>query len=403
MNFKTRLITHEIISGLGFGLFLAIQGVFFLEKGLELWRIGVVFGVLGTATALFEIPFGATADIYGRIRIYRISRLVHIVSIIALLLATQFWGFLIAAVLIGLGQALSSGSVDAWVVERLNADGEGDDLQSHLGVFQASMAGGITFGAILGGYVPELFPHTDMFPATGWNLVVSVIVIALHLSATPLLFKEGEEIKPPEDRETLIQQIRIAIRFSMTHKVVRNLLLLGVFVGLATASVEAYWQPQLVLLIGTPTYVAFGWITAGYFAMAILGPMLIGMLAKAANISARVQVLVLPLILAAVLLALSLQTGFGFFIGVYLLFMLIFSMINPPVATLLNKETSDAIRSSMQSIFSFTFMIGGAISAFGFSQIVKRIGIADTWMVTAGVLCAAALIFIISAMRQRKS
>ncbi|MEE9453892.1 MAG: MFS transporter [Paracoccaceae bacterium] len=403
MTFRTRLISHEIISGLGFGLFLAIQGVFFLEKGLELWQIGVLFGVLGTSAALFEIPFGATADIYGRIKIYRISRLVHIVSIIALLLATQFWGFLIAAALIGLGQALSSGSVDAWVVERLNADGKGDDLQSHLGVFQASMAGGITLGAILGGYVPGLFPHTDMFPATGWNLVVTVVVVALHLLATPLLFKEGEEIKPPEARETLVQQIRIAIRFSMTHKVVRDLLLLGVLLGITIASVDAYWQPQLFAILGKPTYVIFGWVTAGYFAMAILGPMLISALAKAANISARVQVLVLPLILAAVLLALSLQTGFGTFIGVYLLFMLVFSMINPPVETLLNKEFTDDIRSSMQSILSFVFMVGGAISAFGFSQIVKRIGIADTWMVTAGVLCAAALIFITSALLRRKS
>ena len=34
MNFKIRMITHEVISGLGFGLFLAIQGIFFLEKGM---------------------------------------------------------------------------------------------------------------------------------------------------------------------------------------------------------------------------------------------------------------------------------------------------------------------------------------------------------------------------------
>ena len=50
MNFKARMITHEVVSGLGYGLFLAIQGIFFLEKGMDLWMIGVIFGATGVAT-----------------------------------------------------------------------------------------------------------------------------------------------------------------------------------------------------------------------------------------------------------------------------------------------------------------------------------------------------------------
>lgn len=39
MNFKARLITHELFSGVTFGIFLAVQAMFILEKGVEVWQI----------------------------------------------------------------------------------------------------------------------------------------------------------------------------------------------------------------------------------------------------------------------------------------------------------------------------------------------------------------------------
>ena len=74
MSFIKRMIVHEVLSGFGFGLFLAVQGVFFLEKGVEVWQIGVLFGAIALSTSIFEIPFGAVADTYGRIRVFRISK-----------------------------------------------------------------------------------------------------------------------------------------------------------------------------------------------------------------------------------------------------------------------------------------------------------------------------------------
>ena len=69
MNFKARLITHELFSGVTFGIFLAVQGMFILEKGVEVWQIGLLFGAVVISTALFELPFGALADIHGRIKV----------------------------------------------------------------------------------------------------------------------------------------------------------------------------------------------------------------------------------------------------------------------------------------------------------------------------------------------
>jgi len=115
MTFKFRMITHEALGGLSFGLILAVFGVFYVEKGLSLWQISILFGT----TALFEMPCGALADIYGRLRIFRISKLVGISAILLLLFSPSFPLLFISSIAIGLMHALDSGTVDAWMVERL--------------------------------------------------------------------------------------------------------------------------------------------------------------------------------------------------------------------------------------------------------------------------------------------
>jgi len=79
------MITHEALSGLGFGFILAVLGVFYIEKGLSLWQISILFGTTGASTALFELPFGAVTDIHGHLRIYCISKLVGNGALILLL------------------------------------------------------------------------------------------------------------------------------------------------------------------------------------------------------------------------------------------------------------------------------------------------------------------------------
>jgi len=135
--------------------------------------------------------------------------------------------------------------------------------------------------------------------------------------------------------------------------------------------------------------------------MAILGAVLIGPLAEWANVSARMQVMLLPLLLAGVLFALSRQGGFWPYVGAYLSFMLVFSMINPPVETLLNRETPDEVRSTMQSLLSLVLTLGGAVSMLLFAPVVRAFGIAATWGILAGVLALAAGLLALSGLRKR--
>jgi len=395
MSFKLRLITHEFLSGITFGMFLAVQGVFILEKGVEVWQIGLLFGAVVVSTALFELPFGALADIHGRIKIYRLSRAVVIIALTTAIFAFNFWFLLGVMILLGLAEALNSGTIDAWYVEQIKTNGDGEKLQYYISTFQASMAAGLTVGAILGGYIPKFIPTLIGFPPTTWNLIISAALGAVHLLLTPYLFREGESRHKSVSNHNLTKQVGAAVRFSLTHPVIRDLLLISATLGLAMVIIEAFWQPRLIEIAGDPTYPILGWATAGYFAMAIIGPLLISFIANKTTASPTVQLKVLPFILALGMFVIAIQTTLGPFLAAYMAMMLFISMFNAPAMTLLNTETSDDIRSSMHSIFSLVLRGGGAISAFGFSALIKIWGIATVWQLIAVIVLMIALIRLI--------
>ena len=391
MNFKARLITHELFSGVTFGIFLAVQGMFILEKGVEVWQIGLLFGAVVISTALFELPFGALADIHGRIKVYRLSRVVVIFAITSVIFAFNFWFLLGVMILLGLAEALNSGTIDAWYVEQIKSNGDEEKLQSFISIFQASMAAGLAVGAILGGYIPNIMPAIDGFPPTTWNLIITASLGTIHLLLTPYLFREGESRPEATDKQEITKQIGAAVRYSITHPIIRDLLLVGATLGLAMVIIEAYWQPRLIQIAGAPTYTVLGWATAGYFAMAIIGPMLISAIAEKTNTSPATQMKILPFILALAMYVIAIQTTLAPFLAAYMAMMLFVSMFSPPAMTMLNNETSDDIRSTMQSIFSLVLRGGGAISAFVFSGLVKRWDITTVWQIIAVIVLLVAL------------
>ena len=395
MNFKARLITHELFSGLTFGIFLAVQGMFILEKGVEVWQIGLLFGAVVIATAAFELPFGALADIHGRIKIYRLSRVVVIIALTGVIFTFNFWLLLCVMVLLGMAEALNSGTIDAWSVEQIKRNGDEEKLQSYISTFDASMAAGLAVGAVLGGYIPNIMPAIEGYPPTTWNLIISASLGVIHLTLTPYLFREGEARPEVTDKQEITKQIREAVRFSLTHHIIRDLLLVGATLGLAMVIIEAYWQPRLIQIAGAPTYTVLGWATAGYFAMAIIGPMLITAIAEKTNTSPATQMKILPFILALAMYLIAAQTAIGPYLAAYMGLMLFVSMFSPPAMTMLNNETSDDIRSTMQSIFSLVLRGGGAISAFGFSALIKRWDIVTVWQIIAVIVLTVALFRVI--------
>ena len=380
MYFKARLVAGQTLSGLAYGFWLATAGIYFIDKGLELWMVGLILGLGPVVTAALEVPFGMLADRHGRLRIYRLSVLIILIDLAMLSLFHSVPMFIAASVLGGIGQALQSGSLDAWYVQQLNQRGEGDTLEILSGHLQAAMATGMTVAAIAGGYTPDFMPDFMGISGTEWNpLIASGVLMAVLLLSYGLYF-ESENHHDASAEDAPHQSIGGILRDALRNPFVAELLLVGVMAGVAIAAIDLFWQPRLREIAPDISYAIFGWMTCGYFATAILGPLLIGQIAKALNISPRRQMRLIPLGFFGVILALGFIGSVPVFVPVYLAFMLLFSMLSPATFTLINEASENHNRSAMQSLTSLTFTLGAGTTALGLSWILRSSSLSTLWV-----------------------
>ena len=380
MHFKARLVAGQTLSELAYGFWLATAGIYFIDKGLELWMVGLILGLGPVVTAALEVPFGMLADRHGRLRIYRLSVLIILIDLAMLSLFHSVPMFIAASVLGGIGQALQSGSLDAWYVQQLNQRGEGEKLEILSGHLQAAMAAGMAVAAIAGGYTPDFMPDFMGISGTEWNpLIASGVLMAVLLLSYGLYF-EGENHHDASAEDAPHQSIGGILRDALRNPFVAELLLVGVLAGVAIAAIDLFWQPRLREIAPDISYAIFGWMTFGYFATAILGPLLIGQIAKALNISPRRQMRLIPLGFFGVILALGFIGSVPVFVPVYLAFMLLFSMLSPATFTLINEASENHNRSAMQSLTSLTFTLGAGTTALGLSWILRSSSLSALWI-----------------------
>ena len=95
--------------------FQAIYSIYYLDKGLSLNDVSSVKIFQIIAILIFEIPSGYLADKFGRIKILCFSALVMAISFIGLAISTSFLEFAVSEFIYGIGFALNSGTLLAYV------------------------------------------------------------------------------------------------------------------------------------------------------------------------------------------------------------------------------------------------------------------------------------------------
>lgn len=379
MHFKARLVAGQTLSGLAYGFWLATAGIYFIDKGLELWMVGMILGLGPVVTAALEVPFGMLADRHGRLRIYRLSVLINVISLAMLSLFHSVPMFIAASVLGGIGQALQSGSLDAWYVQELHARGAADKVERYAGHMSAALCIGVAAGASVGGYIPAAMPDLGAISGTEWNPIFAAFSALVLMLLSYGLFYEGENHDQQPDQNPVAGPLRQTLVQSAQNPFVLELLITMAMAGLALVTVEFFWQPRLRQIVPDISYAVFGWMTAGYFIMGALGSMLIGPLAKALRLSSTVQVRIVPVFLLAALLALGWADRAAGFVLLYLGFMLLYAMLYPAVFTQTNRFAHNQNRSTMQSLISLSFRFGGGMIV-ALTFVLQSISISALWL-----------------------
>jgi MFS family permease len=108
------------IAAFGYGSILATYVQFLTKNGLSLLQAHLVNFIFLVVLLLFEVPTGAFADRYGRKLAFVISCFLTSLSKLVYAFSTSFGGFIIAEMISGIGVALASGAIQAWLIDRLS-------------------------------------------------------------------------------------------------------------------------------------------------------------------------------------------------------------------------------------------------------------------------------------------
>jgi MFS family permease len=96
-----------------FMLFMPIVVLFYKDNGLEMRHVFILQAIYSVAIVVLEIPSGYVADVLGRKITLVIGTILGFLGFLSYSFSYGFIGFLIAEVILGLGQSLISGADSA--------------------------------------------------------------------------------------------------------------------------------------------------------------------------------------------------------------------------------------------------------------------------------------------------
>lgn len=219
-----------------FSLIMPIVVLFFQENGLTMTEIFWLKSVYSIGIVTFEIPSGYFADAWGRKKTLIIGTLLTTLGFSIYGFSSGFFQFLIAELVLGIGQSFISGADSAMLYDSLKNDHKENEYAKYegrvisVGNFSEAIAG------LLGGLLATISLRTPY--------ITQAIVSAIAIPAAFTLIEPSSNIKA---RIKGIKDIFNILHFTLIeHSRLRNFILFSSLIGAATLTFAWFIQPYLI-------------------------------------------------------------------------------------------------------------------------------------------------------------
>jgi MFS family permease len=215
---------------------MPIVVLFFQENGLTMTEIFWLKSVYSIGIVAFEIPSGYFADIWGRKKTLIVGTLLTTFGFSIYGFSSGFWQFLIAELVLGIGQSFISGADSALLYDSLKIEKKENEYTKYegrvisVGNFSEAIAG------VLGGLLAAISLRTPF--------IAQAIVSAVAIPAALTLIEPPSKIK---DRITGLKDIFNVLSFTLIENSrLRNFILFSSLIGAATLTFAWFIQPFLI-------------------------------------------------------------------------------------------------------------------------------------------------------------
>ena len=349
MHIKHNIIKMYFLKGvLWFMLSMPIIILFFKENGLSLTEIMILQAAYSLTVALFEVPSGYLADMFGRKSCIVFSTIFSFVGFLFFCFFSGFYYFLVAQILVGFAGSLISGSDSAIIYDTLLQINKKDSYAKiegrnyAIGNFSEATAG------IFGGFLAVSSIYLPVYAQTAFIFL-----------SIPIAFTLVEpEIKNITSSKNSLHSIFILVKSTLVeNSKLRWLIVYSSAMGVATLSMAWFSQPFFIA-IDLPL-VLFGifWALLNFSS---------GISSYNSHFFSN-KFSYRALIYFSVIMSLSFfLLGFSIIsYGLFFIFIIYFlrGIVTPILRNEINKITSSNIRATVLSVRSFIIRVSFAILA----------------------------------------
>jgi MFS family permease len=344
MNLKDNIIKLYLLKAVKwFMIVMPIIVLFFESKGLSLTQIMILQGTYSLFVALFEIPSGFFADIYGRKNSLVIGSLLLFLGYIIFSFFSGFNEFLFAEMLLGIGGSLISGADSAILYDTLleiNEDKEYTKIEGRtyaIGNFSEGIAG------VLGGFLA--------ISSLNMPVYIQTIVMFLSIPIAMTLVEPKSSYKLAKNFGSILTVVRDTF---IKNRKLRWYIVYSSSMGIATLSIAWFVQPFLIEIDTSIIYYGIIWAFLNFTA---------GITSYYSYLFKNSNLLIyssLIMIISLIMLGINISFfGLIFIILIYLLR----GVITPNLRNLINLNSTSERRATVLSLRSFVIRISFAVIA----------------------------------------
>ncbi len=153
--------------------------LFFRENGLSMFQIMLLQAIFSVSVLILEIPSGYYADVFGRKKAIVLGTILGSCGFTVYSLSQEFWGFLIAELILGLGSSFISGSDSALLFESLKETGQEADYMKAEGQLRSAGNMSEAVAAVLGGLLATISLRTPLYFETALSFVAIPFALSI--------------------------------------------------------------------------------------------------------------------------------------------------------------------------------------------------------------------------------
>ncbi|WP_299508062.1 MFS transporter [uncultured Roseobacter sp.] len=391
---------HQFLDRFAMGLAVAVVALALVDRGMDLFQISLLFAVYSATTIAMELPFGGLADNIGRKPVFLSAVVASLISFVLFLSSSDFNILALSFAFTGFGRALRSGTLDAWFVERFRTVAPDVDIQPALAKAQWANAMGLAFGAICGGLLPDVFGTVAIrfgFSIYDTSYLASLIVMSVVFFYTLGAITETPRPLNPEALRQGFLRVPTVIReaglLAWTDRTLSRLLMVLALLLMATNPVEVLWPTHVKAMLSEGyANTAIGALTATYFFSMAFGAALSPRVNRMFRRRHAVTLSVALACLAALQIAMALQGSILGFVGVFILYSVIFGVIETPASSILHSCVENHQRSTLLSLRSLVQQFGAALGLMLVGGLAEGYSLPIAWVGATAFIVIAALL-----------